>query len=702
MNQTRIGRRSRPIVAAVSVTVGAVAWMAAPAAAAIPAPGAALAGSPPPAERFFTGVSCPSATVCMVVGYNLGPSDAASPLSETWNGTTWRVLATPSRLPGASLTAVSCPSSTRCLAVGDDPAGDPIFDAWNGTAWQTLPPPAAPARETLTALACTSPSRCIAVGDGQTGSLADGAIAEQWNGAAWTALPVIVPPGAVSSSFAGISCPAANACMATGRFNTASGTFTVHTLAESWDGSTWTLLGTTDPQNGPHAFGAVSCTSATACMAAGFAVNPSVEVWDGSTWSVLTMPAPQTFLPLDGLWCTSPASCMVVGGEGTSLFADRWNGGTSWTQLPIPSPSGGETHIAGLACAGPARCLAVGSEGSLGSFAGFAEAWDGSRWRPARTHQVESLTGISCPTISRCLTAGSYLSTSDDIKTLAEAWNGTTWRLANRPGLGGFIVGVSCVSSSFCMGTGQFGGSDSATWDGTRWTPVKHSRTNQQVSCATASFCMTNGGGGGRSQGTTFVWRGTGWSPVPFPVPADAASAGLTVSCTSPARCLGAGAYYYDPETGFPDFTLAEAWNGTRWRILPSPDPGQSRYFSLVSCVPRSGCMAAGTYTGAQGARHNFAAWWNGKKWRLLAMPGRVGISGLSCARATSCMAVGPHLAARWNGRTWRRTRTGGRSFSDVSCPAPRRCIAIGQAGLLTLIERWNGTRWRRLTSVNP
>ncbi len=61
-----------------------------------------------------------------------------------------------------------------------------------------------------------------------------------------------------------------------------------------------------------------------------------------------------------------------------------------------------------------------------------------------------------------------------------------------------------------------------------------------------------------------------------------------------------------------------------------------------------------------------------------------------------------PDLAERWNGRTWRLTRTGGRGFSDVSCPAPRRCIAVGQAGLLTLIERWNDTRWRRLTSVNP
>jgi hypothetical protein len=149
--------------------------MAAPAAAGIPAPGSALAGSPTPAERFFAGVSCPAANFCMAVGSSNAGSSAVSPLSEIWNGTAWRVLSTPARLRGASLTAVSCPSRTRCLAVGDDPEGVPVFDAWNGTAWRTLPPPAAPARETLNGLACTSPSRCIAVGDGKTGSLADGA-----------------------------------------------------------------------------------------------------------------------------------------------------------------------------------------------------------------------------------------------------------------------------------------------------------------------------------------------------------------------------------------------------------------------------------------------------------------------------------------------------------------------------------------------
>jgi uncharacterized membrane protein len=503
--------------------------------------------------------------------------------------------------------------------------------------------------------------------------------------------------------------------MATGRF-IAGGAY--HTLAEWWDGSTWTLLATTDPPDGPHGFGTVSCTSGTACMAAGigtFPAGPAVEIWDGSTWSVLALPAPAATLPvLSGVSCTSAASCMVVGYDfdGSSLFADRWTGGKSWSQLPMDSPSLASARLFGLSCAGPARCLAVGEEGSIGIYAGLAQAWDGSRWQAVRIRRVEVLDAVSCPRISRCLAAGYYLARSDDIKTLAEAWNGTRWRLANRPGLAGFLNAVSCVSASFCMGVGGIGGFTSATWNGTRWTPVTASPARgfgSQVSCAAASFCMASGSS--RSL-VTQVWRGSRWRPAPFPSPVGATDAFLDgVSCTRPAHCLAVGWSTTDPHGGGSYSTLAEAWNGSTWRILPGPNPGPDSQFSRVSCVPWSGCMAVGSYT-AKNVGHNFAAWWNGKKWRVLAMTGSLGLTGISCARATSCMAVSPQatsvsggtlpgLAERWNGRTWRLTRTGGR-VTDVSCPAPRRCIAVGQAGLLTLIERWNGTRWRRLTSVNP
>ena len=61
-------------------------------------------------------------------------------------------------------------------------------------------------------------------------------------------------------------------------------------------------------------------------------------------------------------------------------------------------------------------------------------------------------------------------------------------------------------------------------------------------------------------------------------------------------------------------------------------------------------------------------------------------------------------LTERWNGRTWRRIRPAGRAAAlvSVSCVRPRRCIAVGQAGTLTLAEQWDGTRWRQLRTRNP
>jgi len=58
----------------------------------------------------------------------------------------------------------------------------------------------------------------------------------------------------------------------------------------------------------------------------------------------------------------------------------------------------------------------------------------------------------------------------------------------------------------------------------------------------------------------------------------------------------------------------------------------------------------------------------------------------------------------KWNGSRWRLTRTAGPGggLAGVSCTALGRCIAVGQAALLTLAERWNGAAWRRLATVNP
>ena len=86
-------------------------------------------------------------------------------------------------------------------------------------------------------------------------------------------------------------------------------------------------------------------------------------------------------------------------------------------------------------------------------------------------------------------------------------------------------------------------------------------------------------------------------------------------------------------------------------------------------------------------------------------------LTGVSCSSPTACTAVGAYysepplrsgsLIVRWNGRAWRREhapRIGppGITAVDVSCPTPRRCIAVGVAGALL----WNGRSWRKQAGV--
>ena len=70
-------------------------------------------------------------------------------------------------------------------------------------------------------------------------------------------------------------------------------------MAEVWNGSSWAIQSTPNPSGAKNpVLNAVSCTSSTACTAAGdYTISagvrvPLAEVWDGSGWSIQSTPAP--------------------------------------------------------------------------------------------------------------------------------------------------------------------------------------------------------------------------------------------------------------------------------------------------------------------------------------------------------------------------------------------------------------------------
>jgi hypothetical protein len=65
------------------------------------------------------GVACPSSTSCVAVGFFRNASSVPQTLVESWNGTTWAIVASPNQGTDSNLLiGVACSSSTSCTGVG--------------------------------------------------------------------------------------------------------------------------------------------------------------------------------------------------------------------------------------------------------------------------------------------------------------------------------------------------------------------------------------------------------------------------------------------------------------------------------------------------------------------------------------------------------------------------------------------------------
>jgi hypothetical protein len=302
---------------------------------------------------------------------------------------------------------------------------------------------------------------------------------------------------------------------------------------------------------------------------------------------------------------------------------------------------------------------------------------------------------------------------------MAQTWNGHAWHTIPAPA---FPPGdVSCVSRSFCMAVPP-GGAAAAIWNGSKWTAVDPPATPHfyftHVSCASATFCMTVGDFFGPSAD----WNGRTWTELPTPMPSGSTTFNLAgVSCTKPSYCIAAGVYATDPHGELLQ-TEAEAWNGHRWAQISSPVHNQESTFNAVTCILRQGCMAVGNYGTKPDAGYNIAARYSGGHWQPTRIPGGHGygagldngVSGptdVSCASASSCMAVGSYLSGPeysladvWNGQTWRLTKLNWQAggVADASCTSSVNCIAVGQSHSQALVKRWNGKTWTPMAVAKP
>ncbi|HEY8325229.1 MAG TPA: hypothetical protein VIG77_12105 [Ktedonobacterales bacterium] len=436
-------------------------------------------------DHYLTGIAAISPTDVWAVGYSRvesGNGVAQAPLAAHWDGSSWKVVATPATAGSvANLQAVTAIASNDVWAVGGDEgqgAGS-LIEHWNGSAWGVAQDNGvavnASQQGTLSSISADGPNDVWAVGSGLypfAGGCGNGSnvIIEHWDGQSWSDVnfPTPVAPNSGFFGFNHVAVAGHNDVWAVGGVNTY--TRNIQPVAEHWDGTQWSIsslpsLSTAIGFAGVAAKpGAVLAVGQTA-ISNGYGATV-VGQWTGSQWTRLTSPSPGTLTnELNGLAVIGPKDIWAVGDSAAGALSERWDG-AQWTVVSAPNSATSDNYLNAVAGTSASDVWAVGS--GAGKFGpGVAEHWDGSAWTQA---QVPAHTGA--------LNGVAALNTTD-VWAVGQSgalhWNGSAWTTSS--GAPDGLLGVTAVAANDVWAVGgnvpqSCGGISPAImahWNGKQW-----------------------------------------------------------------------------------------------------------------------------------------------------------------------------------------------------------------------------------------
>ncbi|MHB8718879.1 MAG: hypothetical protein ACYDAC_08320 [Candidatus Dormibacteria bacterium] len=255
----------------------------------------------------------------------------------------------------------------------------------------------------------------------------------------------------------------------------------------------------------------------------------------------------------------------------------------AWSIAPSGDASGIDNRLYSVACADAATCWAVGT----------------------------AFTANTYQTLIEQLTPSGWVVVSSPDDSSAKTTNGNEQNV---------LTSVSCVASGPCFAAGYW-------YDG----------QNQ------AHTLILESGAGGWQQMTS----------------ADTAPALVddllnSITCVSASDCwavgesLVPGIFFipFIPVPGTPAQTFAEHWDGTQWKIVPTPSNGANEsVLESVACVSTSNCDAVGIDSTGSGTYAALIERWNGNSWSITGgadpSPQLDELDGAWCSGDGSCHATG-------------------------------------------------------------
>ncbi len=306
------------------------------------------------------------------------------------------------------------------------------------------------------------------------------------------------------------------------------------------------------------------------------------------------------------------------------------------------------------------------------------EHWDGSSWTAVKGLPFAGfLSGVSADSASDAWVAGA---SNDGENPLLAHWDGTRWTEVKSADPGGsqgtILESVTALSPTNAWAVGEYDESSPKTfiehWNGRVWkqsTSVNPGRDNElaTVDAISPTDIWAAGETFERAQFQTLVehWDGRRWHLVPSQNTEDASFL-TNLSANSAADLWAVGYSYINSGRKALTVTLTEHWNGSRWKVVPSPTQGHrfGTFLDSVSTVTSRDAWAAGLDVDS---RRAFMLHWNGRAWTKVSVPnpgGSLGdeLLGLDALSPSDVWSVGGYgksaheylsLHEHWNGHGW-------------------------------------------------
>jgi len=283
---------------------------------------------------------------CSSPAANSGSGSLSNAASGSWSG--------PVEIdPHGQLSAVSCSSSASCVAL-DNTASF----TYSNSKWATAIPFGN--NGGMPSLSCPSSSFCLAVDESGN--------AFTYRGGTWSSGLAIT-----NGTTWGASCSSSSFCAVASSVG-----------AYTYSDGQWVGSGTGSAQPG-----AVSCPSASFCMAVPNGGASDSYIYSQGKWTPIAIPANSQFSSVS---CPSSSFCIALNGGKAYMYTNR-----HWTTGAFVG-----TKVQGISCPTASFCVAVGG--------GDAYTYMGGTW--SKAHRLfdasgsSGLVSVSCPMPSFCVAVG--------------------------------------------------------------------------------------------------------------------------------------------------------------------------------------------------------------------------------------------------------------------------------------------------------